>query len=67
MKITDFVTRPAIAGLIILLALALPACKPKDNPQQAADVGTSDPLIAQLTREIQKQPKNAALYFSRLR
>lgn len=65
MKITDFVPHTAIAGPVILLALALSACKPKDNPQQAADVGTSDPLIAQLTQEIQKQPKNAALYFSR--
>jgi tetratricopeptide (TPR) repeat protein len=65
MKIAVFVPRPAIAAQTLFLALFLTACNSKDNQQRAADVGTSDPIISQLTQEIGKNPNDASLYFNR--
>lgn len=52
-----FVLAGAVAGLT--------GCNSKENPQQQTEVAVADPVIEQLTREIQKNPKDAGLYFNR--
>ena len=56
---------PIAAGLYAMALLAAISCTSKENPGEAADVDHTDPVIVQLTGEIEKKPEDAALYFSR--
>lgn len=53
---------PAFYAVALCLTIS---CTSKENPQGSADVAQTDPLIAQMTGEIEKNPKDAALYFNR--
>ena len=44
---------------------AIVSCSSKENPRGAGDVEQTDPVIAQLTGEIAKNPKDGELYFTR--
>ena len=57
-----FAIVPAFYAAALFLTIS---CTSKENPRESADVAQPDPVIAQLTKEIEKNPKDAGLYFNR--